>query len=178
MIDLNEATSAIKSKENLITVLNYYGVYLDKNNKTCCPFHNEKTPSFSVSDEGFYKCFGKDCTNGKGDVFNFIMAKENCDFISALIKAYEILGMPLDIEIKGKIDKRTKLKNYIKKNDYYNIDGHYIENIFIYDVDELITENIENLDNYELIRRINETKKLVAKLTESGQIEVKMVLFD
>lgn len=45
-------------------------------------------------------------------------------------------------------------------------------------VDELITENIENLDNYELIRRINETKKLVAKLTESGQIEVKMVLFD
>lgn len=45
-------------------------------------------------------------------------------------------------------------------------------------IDELITENIENLDNYELIRRINETKKLVAKLTESGQIEVKMVLFD
>lgn len=45
-------------------------------------------------------------------------------------------------------------------------------------VDELITEDIENLDNYELIRRINETKKLVAKLTESGQIEVKMVLFD
>ena len=45
-------------------------------------------------------------------------------------------------------------------------------------VDELITENIENLDNYELMRRINETKKLVAKLTESGQIEVKMVLFD
>lgn len=45
-------------------------------------------------------------------------------------------------------------------------------------VDELITENIESLDNYELMRRINETKKLVAKLTESGQIEVKMVLFD
>lgn len=45
-------------------------------------------------------------------------------------------------------------------------------------VDELITEDIENLDDHELIRRINETKKLVAKLTESGQIEVKMVLFD
>lgn len=45
-------------------------------------------------------------------------------------------------------------------------------------IDELITEDIENLDDHELIRRINETKKLVAKLTESGQIEVKMVLFD
>lgn len=45
-------------------------------------------------------------------------------------------------------------------------------------MDELITENIENLDDHELVRRINETKKLVAKLTESGQIEVKMVLCD
>ena len=45
-------------------------------------------------------------------------------------------------------------------------------------VDELITEDIEKLDDHELVRRINETKKLVAKLTESGQIEVKMVLFD
>lgn len=45
-------------------------------------------------------------------------------------------------------------------------------------VDELITEDVEKLDDHELVRRINETKKLVAKLTESGQIEVKMVLFD
>lgn len=45
-------------------------------------------------------------------------------------------------------------------------------------MDEVITEDIENLDNHELVRKINETKKLVAKLTESGQIEVKMVLFD
>lgn len=45
-------------------------------------------------------------------------------------------------------------------------------------MDELISEDIENLDDHELVRKINETKKLVAKLTESGQIEVKMVLFD
>lgn len=45
-------------------------------------------------------------------------------------------------------------------------------------MDEVITEDIESLDNHELVRKINETKKLVAKLTESGQIEVKMVLFD
>lgn len=45
-------------------------------------------------------------------------------------------------------------------------------------MDELLTENLETLDDHELVRKINETKKLVAKLTESGQIEVKMVLFD
>ena len=46
-------------------------------------------------------------------------------------------------------------------------------------MDEFITEEeLKTLDQCEIVRRINETKKLVAKLTESGQIEVKMVLFD
>ena len=46
-------------------------------------------------------------------------------------------------------------------------------------MDEIITEEeLKTLDECEIVRRINETKKLVAKLTESGQIEVKMVLFD
>ena len=45
-------------------------------------------------------------------------------------------------------------------------------------MDELITEDLSTLDDHELVRKINATKKLVAKLTESGQIEVKMVLFD
>lgn len=46
-------------------------------------------------------------------------------------------------------------------------------------MNEFITEEeLETLDECEIVRRINETKKLVAKFTESGQIEVKMVLFD
>ena len=46
-------------------------------------------------------------------------------------------------------------------------------------MDEFITEEeLKTIDECEIVRRINETKKLVAKLTESGQIEVKMVLFD
>ena len=47
-----------------------------------CPFHNEKTPSFSVQDDkGFYHCFG--C--GKhGDIFNFVMEIDNLDFKEAL----------------------------------------------------------------------------------------------
>ncbi len=47
-----------------------------------CPFHNEKTPSFTVQDDkGFYHCFG--C--GKhGDIFNFVMEIDNLDFKEAL----------------------------------------------------------------------------------------------
>lgn len=44
----------------------------------CCPFHNEKTPSFSVSPEkGFFKCFG--CGAG-GDAITFLMKLRNWDF--------------------------------------------------------------------------------------------------
>ena len=44
----------------------------------CCPFHNEKTPSFYVNpDKGLYNCFG--CHQG-GNVVKFVMEKENFDF--------------------------------------------------------------------------------------------------
>lgn len=44
--------------------------------------------------------------------------------------------------------------------------------------DELVTEDLESMDPHEVVRKINATKKLVAKLTESGEIEVKMLLLD
>lgn len=48
----------------------------------CCPFHNEKTPSFTVSPaRGIYKCFG--CGKG-GNVVNFIMEHEQMSYVEAL----------------------------------------------------------------------------------------------
>lgn len=48
----------------------------------CCPFHNEKTPSFSVSPaKGFYKCFG--CGKG-GDSIDFVMEVEKVDYLEAI----------------------------------------------------------------------------------------------
>lgn len=50
--------------------------------KGLCPFHNEKTPSFTVNDErGLYHCFG--CGEG-GDIFQFIMKFEGLDFPEAV----------------------------------------------------------------------------------------------
>ncbi|MDH5558412.1 MAG: CHC2 zinc finger domain-containing protein, partial [Alphaproteobacteria bacterium] len=43
-----------------------------------CPFHNEKTPSFTVNeDKGFYHCFG---CGAHGDIFSFIQNTENLNF--------------------------------------------------------------------------------------------------
>ena len=51
--------------------------------KACCPFHQEKTPSFVVfPDSGTWRCFGA-CGVG-GDIFSFLMQKENLDFREAL----------------------------------------------------------------------------------------------
>ena len=60
----------------------------------CCPFHNEKTPSFSVSPaKGFYKCFG--CGKG-GDSIDFVMEVEKLNYLEAL----RYLAKKYGIEIK------------------------------------------------------------------------------
>ena len=63
---------------------NYFGL---------CPFHNEKTPSFSVSpDRRMYHCFG--CSKG-GGVINFIMEIESMSFPEAVTFLANRAGMPL-----------------------------------------------------------------------------------
>ena len=59
----------------------------------CCPFHNEKTPSFSVNEEkGFFHCFG--C--GKhGDIISFVMEHKHMDFKAAITELAEMAGVPL-----------------------------------------------------------------------------------
>ena len=56
-----------------------------------CPFHNEKTASFSVSDQkGFYHCFG---CGAHGDVINFEMNANGLSFLEAVDKLAHIAGM-------------------------------------------------------------------------------------
>lgn len=57
----------------------------------CCPFHNEKTPSFSVSDEkGFYHCFG---CGAHGDVIGFVMRSQGLPFPEAVERLAGEAGM-------------------------------------------------------------------------------------
>ncbi|MDR0295709.1 MAG: DNA primase [Prevotellaceae bacterium] len=66
------------------------------NHLACCPFHNEKTPSFSVSAaKGIYKCFG--CGKA-GNAVNFVMEHEHLTYVEAL----KYLGKKYGIEVKEK----------------------------------------------------------------------------
>jgi len=64
-----------------------------RNYTACCPFHKEKTPSFSVSpDKQFYYCFGCGAT---GNAISFIMDYQRQDFIGALKQLARVAGMEL-----------------------------------------------------------------------------------
>lgn len=72
-----------------------------------CPFHNEKTPSFSVSsDKQFFYCFG--CGTG-GDVITFVMKIENIDFSEAVAKLAEWAGVQIPESTYG-AEERGKRK--------------------------------------------------------------------
>jgi DNA primase (bacterial type) len=87
----------VKSRLDIAEVIGDY-VVLRKSGQTYwgkCPFHNEKTPSFSVSPERqTFHCFG--CGKG-GDVYTFIMEIENLDFKEAL----ERLGRRAGVKLQG-----------------------------------------------------------------------------
>ncbi|EIY7830844.1 DNA primase [Vibrio parahaemolyticus] len=62
-----------------------------KNYGACCPFHNEKTPSFSVSQEKqFYHCFG---CGAHGNAIDFMMEFERLEFVEAIEELASYLGL-------------------------------------------------------------------------------------
>jgi DNA primase len=78
----------------------------------CAPFHNEKSPSFSVSrDKQMYYCFG--CGAG-GNVFTFIMEYENFSFVEAVQFLADGAGIELPKRnIPRKRRKKADLKSQI-----------------------------------------------------------------
>lgn len=105
-----EFIEEVKRRNNLADVISGY-VSLRRagsNHVACCPFHNEKTPSFTVFErsESFY-CFG--CGAG-GDVITFIMKAENLDYPSAVEFLAKRAGLtvPQDGYDKGAITKKRK----------------------------------------------------------------------
>lgn len=91
----DELIEEVRSRNNIVDVIGSY-VRLQKKGSSyfgLCPFHNEKSPSFSVSpNKQMYYCFG--CGAG-GNVFTFIMEYENQTFTEAMKTLAERAGMAL-----------------------------------------------------------------------------------
>lgn len=106
MFYADELVEEIRSKNDIVSVIGSY-IRLQKkgsNHMGLCPFHNEKTPSFSVSaSKQMYHCFG--CGVG-GNVFTFIMEYENYTFLEALKHLAERAGVQLPQEEYSQAAKR------------------------------------------------------------------------
>ena len=92
-----EILEKIKSQNDIVDVISER-VRLKKSGRNftgLCPFHNEKTPSFSVSQEKqIYKCFG--CGEA-GNVISFVMKEKNLPFIEAVKYLANRANIPLEI---------------------------------------------------------------------------------
>ncbi len=76
-------------------VIGHY-LKIDRNGFACCPFHDERTASFKVTEsKGLYKCFG--CGEG-GDLISFVMKQEKLGFIEAIIRIAETNGITPEYE--------------------------------------------------------------------------------
>jgi DNA primase len=95
MAEAGSFAEKVKQQADIVRVVGEY-VRLKKTGKDfsgLCPFHQEKTPSFTVSPiKQIFYCFG--CGKG-GDVYNFIMAMEKCEFPEALKLIAEKCGIAI-----------------------------------------------------------------------------------
>ena len=93
----DELIEEVRSRNDIVDVISSY-VRLQKKGGTyfgLCPFHNEKSPSFSVTpSKQMYYCFG--CGQG-GNVFTFMMKYENFSFTEAVQNLAEKAGVNLPV---------------------------------------------------------------------------------
>lgn len=81
----------------------------------CCPFHNEKTPSFTVSaSKQFYHCFG---CSAHGNAIDFLMKFENLEFVDSI----EALAAHLGIDVPRENAANSRVSSKPQLNDLYNL---------------------------------------------------------
>ena len=120
----------LRDRNNIVDVIGKYVHLTRRGSKywACCPFHNEKTPSFMVSEDiGLYYCFG--CKES-GDVVKFVMKFESCDFMDACRILAKNANMELPIFSGGEevLEQKKKKDRLIKLLDCAC--KHYQENLY------------------------------------------------
>lgn len=148
----NNIFQDIKDRVDLRDLVRFYGLELDRGGFACCPFHNEKTPSFKVY-EDHYHCFGCgehgdhiDFVQNLYDISNIEAAKQiSQDFglgfdngkiaipVNTVIKQKNDIQMWLDeavslvIEYKKLLEQWEKI--YSPKSPIDEVDDRYLESI-------------------------------------------------
>jgi len=138
----------IKLSVSIVDIISEF-VQLRKRGKNyigLCPFHNEKTPSFTVSEEKqIFHCFG--CHSG-GNVYKFLMEYDKISFVEAVQELAEKTGVDLELETNVHDEQQNELEEYYELN---NIAAKYFS-------DQLLVNN-----DGESARKYFEERKLNLK---------------
>jgi DNA primase len=181
-----ELVEEVRQRNDIIDVISSY-VRLQKKGSShmgLCPFHNEKSPSFSVSgSKQMYHCFG--CGVG-GNVFTFIMEFENYSFVEALKFLAERVSVNLpeveySKEAKQQADLKTRLLEINKqaaKYFYYQLKSDRGKKAYEYLTNRQLTEDIitkfglgySNKTSNDLYRYLKESAYEDVILKDSGLV--------
>ncbi len=114
MADWKDFLQRVKQSNDIVDVISSYIDVVQRGSSywARCPFHGEKTPSFSISKKGFYKCFG---CGESGDVISFVEKYEAVTFMEAV----EILAKRANLEMPAtevnrdvvQLEEKKKLKD-------------------------------------------------------------------
>lgn len=178
---MNIDKAFIESLRDRISIVDVIGKYIPLNRKGkeqwgVCPFHGEKTASFSVNDEkSFYHCFG---CGAHGDAITFIMQTQHLSFIEAIEKLCSDAGIPIPAATSAQRerDKKShdlyeilKLATDFYKEALYSSDGklalEYLKKRGLSD---------EIISNFHLCYAPNGNKML--KFLENKKIPLKQIL--
>ena len=120
------------------------------------PFSNEKTPSFTVSDEkGFYHCFS---SGEHGSVFDFVMKTENLTFKEAVKKLASYAGIKIEESVYKKQDvlvqnKIKNLRNILRLSSdwyHYNLKRELKTNKYLHEIFQKRNFNENIINNFYL----------------------------
>ena len=121
---MNNFSETVRNSADIVKVISEYVSLKAAGSsfKGLCPFHSEKTPSFTVHrDKQFFHCFG--CHKG-GDVFSFVMEAERASFPEAVQIVADKCGIPIPtnpgLDDKKSEERKQLLETYEQASAYFH----------------------------------------------------------
>lgn len=177
-----EIVDQIRQTASIVEIASQYTTLRKRGNKHVglCPFHSEKTPSFTVDDEKqLFHCFG--CGAG-GDIFTLVMERENLSFPEALKYLAEKYNIPLpkkrefSPQLQKLEEKLFKINEntlaFFKKNLFTTKEGEKaLEYLKKRDISEEIIQKLKigyALNSWDSLLSFFKEKKITPKLLEKA----------
>jgi DNA primase len=176
---MGDEISQIKTRLDIVDLISSY-ITLKRSGRNftaCCPFHQEKTPSFFVSpDRQSFHCFG--CQKG-GDIFSFLMEHENINFREALERLASQAGVTLDQDPNFQ-QNREKEKRWTR---LLNCAGHFFRQNYLSDQGKVAREYMEKrgfsqetIDTYKIGYAPDGWSSFIDHAKSKGYTEDELVL--